>query len=90
MFITTKNLRIFKVAQIHHVLMMQEFQNISIFLKLENNLKSPEMIHGLHAVIKLVKDITWAILHFIYLKVLNKRDLKFFFTQEMLMLLFPM
>jgi hypothetical protein len=57
MFITTKNLRIFKVAQIHHVLMMQEFQNISISPKLENNLKSPEMIHGLHAVIRLEKDI---------------------------------
>lgn len=76
--------------QIHHVLMMQEFKDTSIFLKLDNNSKSPEIIHGLHAVTELEKNITWATPPFIYLKVLNKKDLKFFFTQEMSMLLFHM
>lgn len=58
MSITIKSFKTFKVDQIHHVLMMQEFKDTSIFLKLDNNSKSPEIIHGLHAVTELEKDIT--------------------------------
>ena len=58
MSITMKSFKTFKVGQIHHVLTMQESKDTLTFLKLENNLKSPEMTLGLHAVKELEKDIT--------------------------------